>query len=130
MDEFGERLRRLRGNRSQKEVAALLDMPITTYSTLENQDAVPRGPVLKRLADCFAVPISYFYPVAVPELQSTASARTWLETLRSSSFQDDKVAAHAGINLEDEAKATLAERISAIKNAKSSHKSWSWKFDP
>ena len=123
MAEFGERLRRLRGNRSQKEVAALLDMPVTTYSTLENQDAVPRGLVLKRLADFFAVPTSYFYPVVVPELRSTASARTWLETLRSSSFQDDTVAAHAEIELEDEAKASLAERIKAIRNANSSHKS-------
>ena len=123
MDEFGERLRRLRGNRSQKEVATLLDMPVTTYSTLENQDAVPRGPVLKRLADFFAVPMSYFYPVAVAELRSTVSARTWLETLRSSSFQDDRVAAHAEIEIEDEAKASLAERIKAIRNANSSHKS-------
>ena len=49
--DFGSRLRRLRGTRTQKQVAADLQMPITTLSTLENQQAVPRGVMLKRFGD-------------------------------------------------------------------------------
>jgi len=46
MENFGERLRRLRGDRSQKEVATKLGLPVTTLSSLENQDTIPRGEVL------------------------------------------------------------------------------------
>ena len=43
MPKFGELLRRLRGDRSQREVADELGMPVTTLSTLENQEPSREG---------------------------------------------------------------------------------------
>lgn len=122
MPGFGERLRRLRGNRSQKEIAGLLEMPVTTYSTLENQEAIPRGQVLKRLSDLFAVPMSYFYAPPSPGLRSTESARGWLEQLRTSTYAQQKTVAHADISITDETRNTIAERMKAIKDAKTQNK--------
>src|SRR5579871_4744083 len=65
---------RLRGSRTQKEVASLLEMPVTTLSTLENQEAVPRGSVLKRLADFYGVPLNYFYAAPSAEMKATDTA--------------------------------------------------------
>ena len=79
---FGELLRRLRGPRTQKEVSTDLDMPVTTLSSLENQESVPRGPVLKRLADYYGVEITYFYSAPTSEMSSTSTAREWLLSLR------------------------------------------------
>jgi transcriptional regulator with XRE-family HTH domain len=122
MSGFGQRLRRLRGNRSQREIAELLGMPVTTYSTLENQDAIPRGQVLKRLADFFAVQMSYFHLAPSPGLRSTDSARSWLESLRTSEYAEQKTAAHADFNIPDTAKAKIAERIRSLSDAKASDK--------
>lgn len=122
MPDFGDRLRRLRGDRSQKEIATLLEMPVTTYSTLENQDSIPRGQVLKRFAEFFAVPMSYFYPAPAPELRSTESARGWLEDLRTRTFPEQKTAAHADAEIPDEIKAKIAEKIKALSDAKAAHK--------
>lgn len=121
MPDFGERLRRLRGDRSQKEVAGLLGMPVTTYSTLENQDLLPRGQVLKKLADFFAVQMSYFHPTPSPGLRSTESARGWLESLRSSKYGERKTAAHADSDIPDAVKSKIAARIKELKNGKSTN---------
>lgn len=122
MPGFGDRLRRLRGTRSQKEIAGLLGMPVTTYSTLENQDTVPRGQVLKRLADFFAVQMSYFYPSPAPGMRSTDSARGWLESLRTSEYSERKTAAHADFDIPEETRAKIAERVKALSHAKTSNK--------
>jgi transcriptional regulator with XRE-family HTH domain len=122
MPDFGERLRRLRGNRSQKEVAGLLDMPITTYSTLENQDSLPRGQVLRKLADFFAVQMSYFHPTPSPGLRSTESARGWLESLRSAEYSEQKTAAHADHDISDAVKSKIAARIKELNNGKAANK--------
>jgi transcriptional regulator with XRE-family HTH domain len=122
MPNFGDRLRRLRGDRSQREVAGLLEMPVTTYSTLENQDNIPRGQVLKRLADFFAVPMSYFHSTPSPELRSTDAARGWLEALRTSEYAEQKTVAHADFDIPNAVRSKIAERIKAISDAKASDK--------
>jgi transcriptional regulator with XRE-family HTH domain len=122
MPGFGERLRRLRGDRSQKEIGGLLGMPVTTYSTLENQEAIPRGQVLKRLADFFAVPMSYFHPSPSPSLRSTESARGWLESLRTSEYAEQKTVAHADFDIPATTRAKIAERIKALNDGKAPHK--------
>jgi transcriptional regulator with XRE-family HTH domain len=122
MPMFGDRLRRLRGGRSQKEVASLLGMPVTTYSTLENQDNIPRGQVLKRLADCFAVPMSYFHSTPSTEPRSTDAARGWLEALRTSEYTEQKTVAHADFDITNAVRLKIAEKIKAISDAKASNK--------
>ena len=74
MPDFGQLLRRLRGGRSQREIAVELQMPVTTLSTLENQEAVPRGLVLKKLAGYFGVSVSYFYSSSASEMRATGAA--------------------------------------------------------
>src|SRR6202035_1924107 len=75
---FGERLRHLRAHRSQREIAAELGMPTTTYSSLERQEEIPRGEVLRKLADHFNVSTSYFYPSK--PARSSELAKMWLGT--------------------------------------------------
>jgi transcriptional regulator with XRE-family HTH domain len=82
-DHFGKRLRRLRGERSQKEVAAGIGIPTTTYASLEQQETVPRGPVLQRVCDYFGASPDYFFP---PVKKEASPAREWLRAQRSRSF--------------------------------------------
>ena len=106
---FGRRLRRLRGERSQKELAEALGIPTTTLSSLEQQETVPRGPMLQRLADYFGVSRDYFYP---PDTRTTMGAREWLRQLRHTSFSGrPTIATHADIDFDDEAKARFAENV-------------------
>lgn len=106
---FGRRLRRLRGERSQKELAEALGIPTTTLSSLEQQEAVPRGPMLQRLADHFGVAPDYFYPSAV---LPTVGAREWLRQLRHASFDcAPTIATHADVDFTEEAKARFAENV-------------------
>jgi transcriptional regulator with XRE-family HTH domain len=122
MPDFGELLRRLRGARSQKEVASDLEMPVTTLSTLENQNQVPRGAVLKRLADYYGVPLTYFYPPTTSKMVTTDSARQWLEEVRKGSIDNDAIATHAPPDYPEEAKKRFAEKIRLRKHADSSHR--------
>jgi len=106
---FGRRLRRLRGERSQKEVAEALGIPTTTLSSLEQQECVPRGPMLQRLADHFGVSRDYFYP---PDARATVGAREWLRQLRRTSFQGaPTIATHADVDFDEETKARFAENV-------------------
>ena len=106
---FGRRLRRLRGERSQKEVAEALGIPTTTLSSLEQQETVPRGPMLQRLADHFGVSRDYFYP---PDTRTTVGAREWLRQLRQTSFNGRQtIATHADIDFDEEVKARFAENV-------------------
>ena len=57
---FGERLRRLRGGRNQREVAELCGIPQTTYSALENLESPPRQEIIDKLAAGFKIHSSYF----------------------------------------------------------------------
>ena len=106
---FGRRLRRLRADRSQKEVAEALGIPTTTLSSLEQQEAVPRGPMLQRLAEFFDVPREYFYP---PDSRTTVGAREWLRQLRQTSFQGRQtIATHADVDFDEETKTRFAENV-------------------
>ena len=109
MEHFGKRLRRLRGDRSQKEVASEVGMPQTTLSTLENQEAVPRGEVVERLAKFYNVPVAYFYPS--PPARATQAASAWLKSLKQPARGEDTVATHATLVLDEETKQKIAERI-------------------
>src|SRR5262245_1377395 len=77
---FGERLRRLRGSKSQREIAEALQMPPTTYASLERQEDIPRGEMLRRLTGFFKVPVNYFYPS--DPTRSDQLAKAWLGALR------------------------------------------------
>lgn len=57
---FGQRLRRLRGNRTQLEVAKAVGIDNTVYSRLEADEKKKLDPsVLKRIAEYFDVSIDY-----------------------------------------------------------------------
>jgi transcriptional regulator with XRE-family HTH domain len=104
MPYFGERLRRLRGSRSQKEVSQDLKIPQTTLSTLENQKSLPRGEVLKKLSDYFSVPASYFFEAA-PE--TTEAAKEWLESLADDNAPAGGIATHSFLQLDDTQQGTI-----------------------
>ena len=100
MERFGEKLRRLRGDRPQKSVAEELEIPQTTLSSLEKQEAIPRGETLAKLAGFFGVPINYFYDE--PQPQSTESAKAWLEQVRTDSKGRNTIATHSKAPITDE----------------------------
>jgi transcriptional regulator with XRE-family HTH domain len=111
MEKFGERLRRLRGQRSQKEIAKALNMPITTLSTLENQDSVPRGEVLQKLAEFYKVPISYFYKPISTELKASDAASAWLRQLGQAAKGKDTIATQANFDLDEPTKERIAKKM-------------------
>jgi transcriptional regulator with XRE-family HTH domain len=111
MQNFGELLRRLRGGRSQREVAGELQMPVTTLSTLENQQSVPRGPVLKKLAGYYGVSVSYFYTSSATEMKPTSAASAWLQTVRRDSNVKETIATYAQPDYSEEIKNKIAEKI-------------------
>lgn len=123
MPDFGQLLRRLRGGRSQREVATELEMPVTTLSTLENQQNVPRGPVLKKLAGYYGVSVTYFYSSAATEMKPTGAASAWLRTVRHDSSAKDKIATYAQPDYSEEIKDKIAEKIAEkISEKKSGNK--------
>ena len=141
MENFGQRLRRLRGERSQKEVAAELGIPVTTLSTLENQDTIPRGEVLQKLAEYFKIPISYFYKFgsaevkasdaavawvqqlpASTETKASDAALAWVQQLREPAQGKDTVATQSNIHLDEKDLERIAERIRRRHGKISNHK--------
>jgi|SRR6185312_2829286 len=112
MENFGQRLRNLRGGRSQREVASALGMPATTLSTLENQESVPRGEVLQKLAEHFKVPLSYFFRTPDSEPKVNAAALDWLQRLRTNKFQGkETVATNASDLVDEEVKRKIARAL-------------------
>lgn len=111
MPDFGQLLRRLRGGRSQRKVAAELQMPVTTLSTLENQQSVPRGPVLKKLAGYYGVSVSYFYSSSAAEMKRTAAASAWLQTVRRDSNVKETIAMYAQPDYSEEIQDKIGEKI-------------------
>lgn len=109
MEHFGERLRRLRGDKPQKSVAEALDIPQTTLSSLEKQESIPRGDILKKFADFFGIGIDYFYDA--PEPQSSKPARAWLEHLRSDLKGSTAIATHSRVPLGEKAQNKITEVI-------------------
>jgi len=122
MEKFGQRLRRLRGEHSQKEVAADLGIAVTTLSTLENQDSVPRGEVLQKVAEYYKVPISYFYKSMPKELKASDSAHAWLHKLREPARGKETVATQASILVDEKTKEKIAERMRQRHAKVSTHK--------
>lgn len=120
MQSFGELLRKLRGARSQKEIANELSMPVTTLSTLENQDNAPRGITLKRLADFYGVPMSYFYVAPSSQMKSSESARDWLISVRRTTDFKKGIATHAPADVSERVKEAISGAISERKNAETS----------
>lgn len=56
---FGEKLKQLRGKRTQGDVANLLNISRATYSHLENNRIEPSMTVLNSIADLFCVSTDY-----------------------------------------------------------------------
>lgn len=56
---FGDKLKELRGKRTQGDVANLLDISRATYSHLENNRIEPSMTVLNAIADLFCVSTDY-----------------------------------------------------------------------
>jgi transcriptional regulator with XRE-family HTH domain len=110
MEHFGERLRRLRADRSQKAIADALGIPQTTLSSLENQKSVPRGDVLNKLATFFSVPVSYFYSAAEPV--PSEAAKAWLQQLKSEDVKGrETVAAHSSTPLDSATREAIAAKL-------------------
>lgn len=109
MEHFGEKLRRLRGDKPQKSVAEALDIPQTTLSSLEKQQTIPRGELLTKLADFFGVPINYFYDE--PQAQSTEPAKAWLEIVRGDWKGRDTIAAHSKHLVNEAVREKIAGKI-------------------
>ena len=119
MKHFGGRLRRLRGDRSQKAVAEALGMPQTTLSSLEKQAAIPRGDMLKRLADFFGVPITYFY---TQELKPSETAKAWLKELQGEAKVRDTIAAHSAAPLDPRVADSILRKLKEKLDAEASDK--------
>lgn len=113
MERFGEKLRRLRGDRPQKSVAEALEIPQTTLSSLEKQETIPRGDLLKKLADFYGIAVEYFYDT--PEPQTSKPAREWLEHLRNSADTRDAIGTHSRDPLDAKTRKRVAETIKKIK---------------
>lgn len=111
MATFGELLRRLRGQLSQRRVAEDLKMPVTTLSSLEHREGVPRGTVLKKLADYYGVPLGYFYSPSASEMRPSCAAKAWLQAVREQSDAKETVATHAPPGYPDEVRDLIARRI-------------------
>lgn len=120
MEQFGERLRRLRGERSQKSVADELGIPQTTLSSLEKQESVPRGELLSRLSEFFGVPIDYFYDESEP--RPSESAKAWLDQLRAGAKGRETVATHSRKHVNKRTREKIAEIIKKKKNEETTHK--------
>jgi len=111
MEHFGQKLRNLRGSRSQKEVATALGMPPTTLSSLENQESAPRGEVLQRLAEYFKVRIDYFFRTPSPEPKASDAARDWLYRVRQPAKGKQTVATQASELIDDKTKERIARAL-------------------
>ncbi len=117
MVRFGPLLRRLRGDRAQREIAADLQMPVTTLSTLENQDSIPRGTVLKKLADYYGVPLAYFYASTATDMKPSGSASAWLRLVHSQSGAEETIATYAPPSYPEETKKQFTKKIRERRNA-------------
>jgi transcriptional regulator with XRE-family HTH domain len=91
-------------------------MPITTLSTLENQESIPRGAVLKKLGDYYGVQVAYFYSTPSTELKSTDAAKAWLLHLRQTKVLENGIATHASPDFPEELKKRIARTIEQKKN--------------
>lgn len=121
MCNFGELLRRLRGSRSLRAVAAELRMPLTTLWALENRKSVPRGPVLQRVVDYYGVPVSYFYPAPNNSMKSSQPARQWLLAVRKGADVKETVARYDSPEIPEDVKTKVAEAIRKKKHAEDLH---------
>ncbi|MGO8735026.1 MAG: helix-turn-helix domain-containing protein [Terriglobia bacterium] len=119
MVNFGERLRLLRGQRSQKRVAEEIGIPPTTLSTFENQESPPRVEMLDKLADYYGVQISYFFPADTPK--PSEAARSHLLSLRRATGKAQGVLTHSTLDLDDEKQQKVLE-VMRRKNAEASNK--------
>lgn len=122
MENFGERLRRLRGTRSQKDVASELGLPVTTLSSLENQGSVPRGDVLQKLIEFYKVPVGYFYNAGPPQVRASDAAKAWVQQLREPARGQDTVATQSNMHLDEKDRERIAERIRRRHAKISAHK--------
>jgi transcriptional regulator with XRE-family HTH domain len=79
---------------------------------MENQETIPRGEVLKKLAECYKVPINYFYETDLPEVRSSDAARAWLYSLRELTTKGkDTVATQSNSQFDDETLEKIADRM-------------------
>ena len=58
---IGERLRSLRGSRSQEEVAIALGISQSALSAYENDQRTPRDPVKKQIADYYRRSVQFIF---------------------------------------------------------------------
>jgi len=112
MENFGQRLRRIRGERPQIEVAAEMGLPQTTLSTLENQKSVPRGEVVRKLAEYYKVPIEYFYEEQQrTPLTRSEAASAWLRSLPQLQGKKDSLATQSEYPVDAKTRKKIAEAL-------------------
>ena len=80
--QLGQKLRELRGNRKQGEVAKAVNISISTLSMYENGERVPRDEVKKRLADYFGITVGtlFFNEISHLGCNTQKTPKTPLET--------------------------------------------------
>lgn len=61
MKKSGKRLRELRGIRTRTGVAREVGIPYSTLQAYETGDRTPSGPVKKKLADYYGVPVETIF---------------------------------------------------------------------
>ncbi len=58
---MAETLRKLRGNRTQAEVAKALDISISALSMYENGERIPRDEVKKRISEYYGRTVQHIF---------------------------------------------------------------------
>lgn len=58
---YGERMKKLRGNRSKQEVAKALGISFSSYVKYERGERTPRDSIKKRIAEYFGVTVSFIF---------------------------------------------------------------------
>jgi transcriptional regulator with XRE-family HTH domain len=99
-------------------VAAELEIAATTLSTLENQQALPRGEMLEKLAGYYQVPISYFFPNE--PTKPSAAATGYLQSIRRTDPRPHAVATHSTLDLDHDKLVKIREKMRQ-KRAEASH---------
>ena len=67
--------------------------------------------MLQKLAECYKVPINYFYKAVATEIKASAAAQAWVQQLREHDEGKDTVATQSNILLDDKDLEKIAERM-------------------
>jgi transcriptional regulator with XRE-family HTH domain len=79
---LGKRLKKLRGKRTQQEIANMLNIARARYSHYENEHVQPDNELLQKMADIYNVSIDYLVGrTDDPNLTMSEEARSFVDKL-------------------------------------------------